>query len=222
MRDWLITDIAFQKRKADRVNIHFSDFVLGISLFLLAKHNLIVGGKVTEKELVALWEKEVGGRTTNKALFLLSYRPRSEGEMRQRLETYLKKSEPTLKKSPSFLQLKTKQVINKTISSLREKKLLSDTDFVSWWVNQRASFRPRSLVQIKAELRRKGVGQRIIEQGLKKAGFDEEKMAEALLEKKLRIFRGKKNKEELVTYLTRKGFPYKLVKNLIDEREDLA
>jgi len=222
MRDWLITDITPQKKQRDRVNLHFSDFTLGVSLFLLTKYNLAVGEKIAEKELVAFWEKEVEERFLNKALFLLSFRPRSEKEMEQRLKMYLRKSEPTLKKAPVFLQVKTEQVVGKTILSLKKKKLLSDLDFVVWWVAQRASFRPRSLLQIRMELRRKGIAQKTIEQGLAKAGFNEEKMAKALLQKKLKTLRKKESKEKLLTYLMRKGFPYRLVKDLIDEEDNLA
>ena len=222
MRDWLITDITPQKKQRDRVNLHFPDFVLGASLFLLTKYDLGVGEKIGEKKLIAFWEKEIEERITNKALFLLSFRPRSEREMAQRLKMYLRKSEPGLKKAPLFLQLKTDQMVGKTILSLKKKNLLSDLNFVEWWVAQRASFRPRSLLQIRMELRRKGVDQKIIEQGLEKAGFDEQKMAKALLKKKLRTFRGGGDKKGLSVYLVRKGFPYKLVKDLIDEKDNLA
>ena len=177
---------------------------------------------MSEKELIALWEKETEEWFMNKALFLLSYRPRSEKEMEQRLQMYLKKSEPTLKKAPFFSQLKTEQVIKKVIADFKKKRLINDQEFIFWWCEQRSRFRPRSLIQLKTELRNKGVDRKIIDQGLKAAGYNEEKMAKALLEKKLKAIRGKERKRKILLYLTRKGFPYRLVKNLIDERLDLA
>jgi len=222
MRDWLIVEIAPQKKKRDRVNVYFSDFVLGISLFLLTKHGLTAGDKLSEKKLVAFWKEEIEERTTNKALFLLSYRPRSEKEMEQRLKMYLKKSEPTLKKAPYFLQIKTNQVIKKVIGILKKRKLIDDCEFAAWWCEQRARFRPRSLLQLRMELGGKGISKEIIDEALLKSGYDEEKMAKKLVEKKLSGLKGEGKEKRLIAYLTRKGFSYKLVKSLIDEKRSLA
>lgn len=144
MTSWEIIKITPQRKNKSRVNLYFSDFVLGTSLYLLTKFNLKAGEIVSEKKLLNLWEKEITERTTNKALLLLSYRPQSEKEMEQKLKRYIYKSEPGFRKTPLFIQLKSSRVIKKVILNLKRKKLLGDKNFASWWLEQRSTYRPRS------------------------------------------------------------------------------
>ncbi|MFH1601965.1 MAG: regulatory protein RecX [Candidatus Shapirobacteria bacterium] len=223
MAIWEILKIAPQKRSKDRVNIVFSDFTLGASLFLVLRYGLTVGQKLSLKELTQFWQDEIKERIRAKALRLLSCRPRTLAEMKQRLFEYLKKSEPTLKKAPAFLQLKTGKIIEKIIKDLKDESLLSDLNFARWWVEQRFVFRPRSVLELKGELARRGVSRNLIDRALAESDYDEEQMAKSLLEKKLKTLADiKEKRKKLISYLARKGFSYKLIKSLIDERGILA
>src|SRR3989344_6604171 len=87
------------------------------------------------------------GKFYNKALKFLSYRPRSEKEIRDKLK----------KKKAS------EETINKIILRLKENNFINDEEFVRWWIEQRTNFKPRSLRLIKMELKQKGVSNDLIE-----------------------------------------------------------
>ena len=83
----------------------------------------------------------------NKALEFLSYRTRSEKEVREKLK--LKQAEP--------------QVFEKVISKLKEKRFINDEEFARQWIENRERFKPRSLRLIRLELRQKGIEGEILE-----------------------------------------------------------
>ena len=78
----------------------------------------------------------------------LSYRPRSEGEMRQRL------------RQRGF----DGEAVEKAISKLREQKLSDDLAFATFWKESRLSSKPRSKRLIQRELSEKKVPAEIREQ----------------------------------------------------------
>jgi regulatory protein len=102
-----------------------------------------------------------------KALNLLSYRPRSEREIRVRLG---KLSDD-------------KQLIGKVIDLCRQDKLLDDLEFAKWWVRQRLTFRPRGNRALVSELIQKGIDRQIISKVLLPKE-KEKQQAEKLLSKK--------------------------------------
>ena len=79
-------------------------------------------------------------KATSLALRFLSYRPRSESEVRRRLEA----------KYPVL-------VAESVVQRLREQGLLDDTSFAQEWTRSRVSHRPRSAKAIRRELLGKGV-----------------------------------------------------------------
>ncbi len=102
-----------------------------------------------------------------KALNLLSYRPRSESEMRFRLGR-LKPEKP---------------ILEQVISLLYQDKLLNDAEFAKWWVGQRLEFRPRGNRALSSELMQKGIDRKIIAEVLPSTEA-EKKLAQKLLSKK--------------------------------------
>ena len=84
----------------------------------------------------------------NAAYYYLSYRPRSEAEIRQWLHRR------------SFAN----EVAEEAITKLREQNLSDDFAFAQFWKDNRLSFRPKSKRLIEKELRDKKVATEIIEQ----------------------------------------------------------
>jgi regulatory protein len=102
-----------------------------------------------------------------KAINLLSYRPRSEAEMRFRLA-----------------RLKPeKEILEQVVNLLYQDKLLNDEEFAQWWVGQRLEFRPRGNRALSAELMQKGIDRQIIAAVLP-SKEQEKKLAQKLLSKK--------------------------------------
>ena len=142
----------------------------------------------------------------NKALEFLSYRTRSEKEVREKLK--LKQAEP--------------QVIEKVISKLKEKRFINDEEFARQWIENRERFKPRSLRLIRLELRQKGIEGEILERVVRDLEFNSEselEQAKRLVEKRIDKVRGLPKQEiyqKLGRFLASKGFNWDTVKKAID------
>lgn len=143
----------------------------------------------------------------NNSLRFLSYRPRSEKEVRD----YLKK------KKASDLDLE------KIIKRLLDHKFIEDKEFVKWFIEQRTKVKPKSLQFIKYELKQKGISNELFEEVLESADFEiESDLDKALNLAKKRINRlqnedPKKRYEKMVRFLASKGFNYDIIKKVIDQ-----
>jgi len=142
----------------------------------------------------------------NKALEFLSYRPRSEKEVRDKLKA--KQVEP--------------HIIEKIIIKLKEKRFLNDEEFAKGWIENRNRFKPRSLRLIKIELKQKGITQDIIEKTIndKELMINDLDSAKELVEKKMKRFKDLPKQEiyqRLGRFLASKGFNWDTIKKAIDE-----
>ena len=142
------------------------------------------------------------------AYHCLSYRPRSEGEVRQ----WLRKR--------GF----SREVAEKTVARLREQKLSDDLAFAQFWKENRLSFRPKSKRLIKKELRDKEVATEIIEQVT--GDIDDEETAYKLGSNRLQSLAHLDYPHfyrRLSSYLAYRGFGYEVIRRtaslLWQERE---
>jgi regulatory protein len=133
----------------------------------------------------------------NAAYHYLSYRPRSEGEIRQWLHRR------------GFAD----EVADKTIVKLREQNLSDDFAFARFWKENRLSFRPKSQRLIKKELRDKKVASEIIEQVTQ--DIDDEAIAYKLGSSRMPALAHLDYKDfyrRLSSYLAYRGFGYEVIK----------
>ncbi len=145
----------------------------------------------------------------NFALRFLSYRPRSEKEIRDRLKLKIKNSKFKIDES----------IVDKIIKKLKEKKFINDEEFARMFVENRLRFKPRSLRLIKMELKRKGIGQEIIS-NFKFPISNDEDSAKILVEKRigrLKDLDKQEMYEKLGRFLASKGFNWDTIKKSIDE-----
>jgi regulatory protein len=143
------------------------------------------------------------------AYYYLSYRPRSEGEIRQWLH---KRGFPD-------------EVTETAIAKLREQNLSDDLAFAQFWKETRLSFRPKSKRLIKRELIDKGIDAEIIEQVTK--DIDDEQIAYKLGSSRLPALARLDYPDfyrRLSSYLAYRGFSYEVIKHtaslLWQEREE--
>jgi regulatory protein len=206
-----ITKIKAQKNKK-RVNIYLDGkFAFGLPAETLVKAGLKLGQKLAEKQIENLIFKNEFQKLLDKVYRILSLRPRSEKE----IEDYLKKKIWKFRKGQS----KTKdKMIGEIISVLKEQKLIDDLAFAAWWIEQRASFRPRGKMALRMELRRKGVNQEFIDEIIEKV--DELSLAKKAAQKKLKSFKKldpPEFREKMSAFLARYGFSWGVVKVVIDD-----
>ena len=148
----------------------------------------------------------------NKALHFLSYRARSEKEVREKL---------VLKKAPA-------EIIERIIASLKEHKFLNDVEFARQFIEQRLRFKPKSLRIIKMELKQKGVDQEIIDEAFvnlqknseEDISLNDLEYAKKLVERKIDKYRDLPRQivyQKLGAFLARRGFDWDTIKKSIDD-----
>ncbi len=136
----------------------------------------------------------------NAAYRYLSYRPRSEGEMRQRLN------------QRGF----DHETVGKTITKLKEQKLIDDYAFARFWKDNRLSFKPKSKRLIEQELAHKMVAPEIVEQVTENiADMDNAcKLGRRRLHN-LANLDYPDFKRRLSNYLSYRGFTYEVIKSTV-------
>jgi regulatory protein len=128
----------------------------------------------------------------------LSYRPRSEGEIRQWLH------------KRGF----SNEVAEKTIARLREQNLTDDLAFAQFWKDNRLSFRPKSKRLIKRELRDKKVDAEIVAQVTQ--DIDDEEVAYRLGSGRMPALAHLDYPDfcrRLSSYLAYRGFSYQVIRD---------
>lgn len=196
-----ITALVAQKRNKERVNVYIDgEFAFGLALIEALK--LHKGQTLTDEEiyrLKALDEVEVAHE---RALNLLSYRPRSTDEVRRKLQESNKFSE---------------NAVDKALEKLERAGLLDDEAFARYWVENRERFSPRSARALRHELRQKGVSDRVVEDAV--TSLDEEDAAYRAAQAKLSRYANAEEDEfrkKLGGYLSRRGFSYGTVRDVLD------
>jgi regulatory protein len=196
-----ITAMRFQKRNKDRVNIYIDgQFAFGLAAIEAAR--LHVGQILTDDDIAGLQSQDEVERAYERALNFLSYRPRSEAEIRRNLR----------KKNIDD------EVAELVIERLTRAKLLDDHEFARYWVENRVKFNPRGIRALRHELRTKGVSASVIADTL--ADLDEGPIARKAAEagaRRLARLEHREFRRKLKAYLARRGFSYEVIKPLVRE-----
>jgi regulatory protein len=196
-----ITALRFQKRNKNRVNVYIDDrFAFGLAAIEAA--HLRVGQTLNDDDVARLQRQDNVERAYERALNFLSYRPRSEAEVRRRLR---EKDVPD-------------EVVEVVVERLTRAGLLDDREFTRYWVENRLQFNPRGARALRHELWEKGVPAPIIADAL--AGFDEKASARKTAESRARQLAHLEPRDfrrRLGAYLARRGFSYAVIEPLIEE-----
>lgn len=213
-----ITDIVPQKKDKKRVNIFVDQkFAFGVSIEIKFEKKIEIGDQLSDKQIVNLVEGDQVERLFNNSLKLLSYRPRSEREIREHL--FRKGKLKGIGKS-EFENLQHENSISKVILKLKKLKQINDKEFAIWWVDQRRKFKIRGAQLIKMELIQKGIDKDIILELLdQNEDKSEKELAMKAAQKKIKSY-GKLDKYEFKNkmgqYLVRRGFGWNTIKKVVD------
>ncbi|MFC2059985.1 regulatory protein RecX [Chloroflexota bacterium] len=197
-----ITAINTRSGRGKRVDV----FLDGKPAFTLeadiaAKEGLQVGQELSNIQVEALAKSDQFHRCLNATLHYLNYRPRSESELRERLQ------------QRSF----DNESIEAVIVRLKEQGLVDDIAFAQFWKDNRESFNPRSKWLTKLELRRKGVADDFIDQVVDVIDDDDSAYRAALNKVHLWSLSGYQGfRHRLGGYLKRRGFSYEVINNTIE------
>ncbi|MCL4507476.1 MAG: RecX family transcriptional regulator [Chloroflexi bacterium] len=204
-----ITALKAQARSKDRINVYL-DGEYAFGLALIHALWLRVGQHLTDAEITELQAADTLEKARQRALGLISYRPRSVSEVQHRLKR-------------AGVDVET---IDEVVTSLRAAGLLDDETFSKAWVESRLGATPRSKRMIAWELRQKGVSESSIDASL--AGVDDEASAYQLALKRWprieKLTEVGDRKRKLGEYLARNGYGYDVIQEVITrlEREKQA
>ncbi len=190
-----ITGIEVQKRTPNRVNIYLDgEFAFGLARIVAAW--LRVGQELTEEKIEQLQTEEARERAFQQAMLFLSYRPRSESEIRKNLRKH-EYPEP---------------IIEETVARLRQDGFANDDQFARAWVENRITFRPRSRRMMAMELRQKGLDDETVQSAVE--AVDDEASAYEAAQKRATRFKAlewQDFRKKLSEFLARRGYSYSVI-----------
>ena len=196
-----ITAISAQKNKPNRVNIYLDgEFAFGVARITAAW--LKTGDVLSEDRIAKLQADDTRERAYQQAMLYLSYRARSEKEIRQNLRKH---------EIPDA-------IIEETLERLKQARLADDNQFAQMWVENRNTFRPRSKRALEIELRQKGLNNEAIQASL--SNVDEEALAYEAGLKRATRFKGQEWSEfrkKLSEFLARRGFSYSTIAPIVSK-----
>jgi regulatory protein len=180
-------------------------YVDGLPSFTMCRSDLLhtgikVGHKLSDDELAKIRQNAIFQECVNAALHFLSYRPRSEMEVRKKLQ------------QRGFVI----EVIDQVVDRLKQQKIIDDKAFAKFWTENRRSFRPKSRAMLKLELRRKGIENQIVEK--ETLNLDDNIGAYEAASKliwKLKSLEQGEFYRRLTGHLRRRGFDYDVIKEVV-------
>ncbi|NLZ52419.1 MAG: recombinase RecX [Thermoanaerobacteraceae bacterium] len=201
-----ITAIKAQRKNKNRFNVYIDDnFAFGVHEDVLISHNLTVGKELSADYIEKVILAEEQSKANNYALKLLSYRARSEHEIKSQL--YQKGYESS--------------IIEETVRYLKKYNYIDDYAFAKALVNDELNLKQSGEALIKQKLFQKGISKEIIQSVLAELLDEEESLAACikLAEKKLNTsYRDDApidKMRKVAAFLQRRGYPYSMIKKAV-------
>jgi len=206
-----ITQIIFQKRNKNRCSIYLDEeFGFGLHLDVALKFGLKKGDILTDEQIEEILFAEDRKKAFERALRILSYRDRSEKEMRTKLS------------KAGY----DEKIINLVVKELKRLQLMDEEKFARNYAKTKMVTRPAGEFLLKRELKQKGISDEIIEETLKEIyqEKDQSQVAVELAKKKklqLKNVDVKKAKKRMSDFLMRRGFNWEIVSEIIEQWDNL-
>lgn len=206
----IISDVEAQKKSPNRCAVFIEgEFAFGIHADLVVSEGLFKGRRLDQDALNRLLEEDAFLRAREKAYQFLSYRPRSEHEIRNRL------------KQKGFGPL----CVDRVIARLRELGMIDDRQYAASFATARIRSKGYGPSRIRSELRAKGIPSEIIEKTVEDAfaGVTLDDLAFQTAEKiRPRLEREsdpRRRRKKLEDYLKRRGFSFDEIRTVLHRFE---
>lgn len=195
-----ITALKVQAKNKNRVNVYLDgEFAFGLVMIEAAK--LRLGQVLSDADIERIKKSDDSEMVFEKAVKFISYRPRSEKEVRQNLKK--KEIEAGL--------------IDEAVARLKRAGLLNDDQFAQLWVESRSHSKPKGTRALKVELTKKGVGREAIDAAV--AGTNDEEVARRLAASRaprLKKLSKIEFRRKLGSYLARRGINYEIISEVVE------
>jgi len=195
-----ITTLRLSTRKTNQVNVYINNsYTFSLERGVVDKIGLRVGQELSDDQIQEIKEIDLVEKGIKAAFQYLSYRLRSEKEIRQRLS------------KRGF-----DSVIEKIVKRLQGQGLVDDFAFARFWKDSRVSFKPRSRRLLRQELRQKGITEEVITEVVN--DMDDNASAIAAGRKRVRLLANSDYAEfrhRLAIYLRWRGFSYDTINSTV-------
>ena len=198
----MVTAVRTGKGAGKRVNIFLDGkFAFSLEAEVALKESLLSGQELSDSQVAALLKSDNFHRCLDAATRYLSYRPRSESELRERL----------------IRRHFDNDSVEAVIARLKEQGLVDDRAFAQFWKDNRQAFSPRSQRLTRLELRRKGVADDLVAEVVG-AIDDDDNAYQAALNKarSLSLSDYQSFRYRLGEFLRRRGFGYGDINRVVE------
>jgi regulatory protein len=199
----IITKIEPQKRNPRRRSVFIDGrFAFGVDEEVVSRLGLEKGESLTETRIGKILAGKSENEAKEAALRFLSFRRRTEKEIRDKL------------RGRGFDQ----KAIKKTIEKLKGYDLINDHEFATAWVKDRLAHRPRGKRLLRQELWKKGIAKDIIDQVTEQLCQNEGRSASEVLaraRKRYESLEPQVARRRMLGLLVRRGFSYETAKDAL-------
>ncbi len=196
-----VTALKVQAKNKNRVNVYLDgEFAFGVVKIEAAK--LRLGQVLSDADIGRIKKSDESEMAFEKAVKFISYRPRSEKEVRQNL----KKKEIEAR------------LIDEVVERLKRAGLLNDEQFAQMWVESRSQSKPKGTRVLKIELRQKGLSREAVDAAV--AGTDDAEVARRLAASRaprLKKLPKIEFRRKLGDYLARRGINYEIILEVVEQ-----
>ena len=214
-----ITSISAQVKNHDRVNVSVDGkYRFSLDIYQMVDIGVKVGKEYSEDELAELETESQFAKLYARALEYCLMRPHSSREVRDYLwrktqDTRYKSRTGEIKERAGVSQ----EIADRIFNRLVEKEYVNDEKFAHWWIENRNMRKGTSPRKLEAELRAKGVDQKIITDELQESSRDENSELQKVIAKKQSRY---DDPMKLKQYLMRQGFSYDAINSALKKHED--
>lgn len=208
-----ITDISPQKRKKERYNVFVNDkFSFAANAEIVLKNNLKVGKNISQELIDKITKEDQSTKLMDRVMNFLSFRPRSEKEIRDYLAKKIANNE-----NIKFNQASQSPLIDQIIKKLKKYHFINDLEFAKLWIASRSSSsNSKGINLVKFELLKKGINKEIVEKVLEKTP-NQVNLAQKALEKKIKKWQKLptfEKKKKIYQFLVNRGFDFETIEEV--------
>lgn len=203
----LVTAITQQKRDPDRYNIFLDgEYAFSLPMQDILYFKLKEGQEAAEETIDYIQSSLLYIKAQDTALHYIGYKMRTVQEIRRKL---------TEKEFPE-------EVIERVLLFLEKYGYADDREYCRKYIKETLRLKPKGGYAIKAELKQRGISERLIEEALAEAEPDEVGDALFWLRKKTKgIYpTEQKEKKRVYDFLLRKGYSYSVIAEAFRQMEE--
>ncbi len=207
-----ITQIVVQEKRKNRCSVFLdNEFAFGLDQDVVLKFGLKKGDDLNEQQIEEILLSEERKSAKERALNFLSYRDRSEKEIRTKLKNVGYEA----------------NIIDWVITELKRIQLINDQKFALSYAQSHIITRPMGEYLLRRELQQKGIDPELIEQTIEKVYQEKDQFSMAselasLRKKQLKNIGEMKTKKRVSDFLLRRGFSWEIVSQVLEQWDDLC